>query len=101
MVKRILKENIDLRNQLAELRMKEGQSSERSMGKINMESTERLNQTLDEMNFTKKGVLNLPTPPNISVRTKKVELPQLPASLNKFLPAQGSLPLPPVSNRQK
>lgn len=54
MVKKILKDNIELRNQLAELRMKEGQSAERSVGKLNVEgrhfgegSTERLNQTFD------------------------------------------------------
>lgn len=53
------------------------------------------------MNFSKKGQVNLPNPGNVLSKAKKTELPQLPASLNKFLPSQGSLPLPPNANRPK
>lgn len=51
------------------------------------------------MNFTKKSSLNLPMPPTMSSKNKNIQLPQLPASLNKFLPNLNELPNPPNRNK--
>lgn len=72
MIKKIIKENIELKNQLSEIRTKEGQFTERSVGKLDIASrqfldvsNEKMNITIvEELNFTKKNSLNLPKPPN-------------------------------------